>query len=123
MPRLDRCLRKSICQDQINDWDVRAMAITDSVCRITLSSIRLLVRMRDGFYLFLVWIWSWLSYPLKNKGDKLYSMQRNAKHLNKIPINVAFAITETISRDDLARLICWSFSSNIHHVTLYNFQG
>ena len=75
------------------------------------------------FYLFLAWVWSWLSYPLYNKGDKLHNMQRNAKRLNKIPINVAFAVTETISRDDLARLICWSFSSNIHHVTLYNFQG
>ena len=100
------------------------MAITDSVCRITLSSIRLLVRMRDGFYLFLVWIWSWLSYPLKNKGDKLYSMQRNAKHLNKIPINVAFAITETISRDDLARTdSVGPFQAIYTMLTLYNFQG
>ena len=99
------------------------MAITDSLRRISLGSIRSLVRARDVMYLFLIWMWSWLSHPLKNKGDKLCSMQRNAKNLNKIPINVAFVITETISRDDLARLICWSFSSNIHHVTLYNFQG
>lgn len=99
------------------------MAIADTLYKISLGSIRSVVRTRDGFYLLLAWIWSWLSYPLKSKGDKLYSMQRDAKNLNKIPINVAFAITETISRDDLARLVCWAFSSNIHHVTLYNFQG
>ncbi|XP_065907535.1 dehydrodolichyl diphosphate synthase complex subunit nus1-like [Dysidea avara] len=99
------------------------MAITEILFRFTLGSIQSLIGVRDSFYLFLAWIWWWLAYPLKHKGHKLCSMQNNAKNLHKIPINIAFVISETISRDDLARLVCWSFSSNIHHVTLYNFQG
>ena len=99
------------------------MAITEFLFRFTLGSIRSLIGARDGFYLFLTWMWLWLTYPLKHKGDKLCNMQKNAKSLHKIPINIAFVISETISRDDLARLVCWSFSSNIHHVTLYNLQG
>ena len=99
------------------------MAIAEILFRFTLGSIQSLIGARDCIYLFLTWIWSWLTYPMKCKGDKLCIMQKNAKSLQKIPINIAFVISETISRDDLARLVCWSFSSNIHHVTLYNFKG
>lgn len=100
------------------------MGLGDAALNLTLSAIHGLLLLRDSLCRLFAWLWTGILYLAQHKGTKLEYIQKDVKHLEKIPMHLALIVAEEeISNEDLARMVVWGFSSGTHYVSVYGHSS
>ena len=101
-------------------------AASENVLRLVLAGLHSTLRLKQWICVTFEWFWINLLYytSAKHKGTNLESIVGDAKLLVKLPKHLALLVhQESVSCDDLARLVIWAFASGITTVSLYDSHG
>ena len=100
------------------------MALAEGMLNITLKTVHSFQWLRISIKYLFIWLWAGILYTVKHKGTKLECIQRDTRHLTKVPMHLALIVQEDkLSYDDLARIVVWAFAVGVYNISLYDPSG